>query len=122
MDEYCLSTYNWVTNDFVRIPGTEDWEPVGDADSIGGYEWDVFAVFWSPSARRYFWGAEGGCSCNSFAQGWDASDYQSGARADVLRSLTAWRDDPECYNDARHDVADRLADTIRSHSRNVAKR
>ena len=45
------------------ILGTEDWIQVAH-DSDGGWEWSAISVFYSPSARRYFWYDDAGCSCN----------------------------------------------------------
>ncbi|UYL88353.1 hypothetical protein SEA_EVEPICKLES_66 [Arthrobacter phage EvePickles] len=85
-----LETYNWATNQRLRLPGTEDWIEVAKLGDQGGYEWTDFNAYYSPSARRYFWHGDGGCSCNSWSDGLgSADDLQNGGRADLLR---AWEE------------------------------
>lgn len=80
--------YNTGTNS--PIPGTEDWVDVAEMeDGRHDYEWTEFKAFYSPSARRYFWHGDGGCSCN----GWSddvktVSGFEDGDRAALLR---AWK-------------------------------
>lgn len=49
-----------------HTPGTEDWIEVAAYDSGGGYEWAIWKCWWSPSARRYFYDGDSGCSCNAW--------------------------------------------------------
>lgn len=116
--DYHLGRYDWKTSQYERIPGSADWELVAEADSIGGYEWDILAVFWSPTARRYFWGDGSGCSCNSFRDEFDsASDFSDGDRDAVIRAIRAWRDDTEWRSERRTAPAAELEAAIRQHAR-----
>ena len=81
-----LGKYDYNTNSYKRMIGTEDWAEVADLGE-GGYSWAEFKAFYSPSARRYFWHGDTGCSCN----GWDddlatSADFQDGDRAALLRA------------------------------------
>jgi hypothetical protein len=81
-----LSKYNWGSNDYTRMPGTEDWIEVADLGE-GGYEWSEFKAFYSPSSRRYFWHGDSGCSCNSWTDDLNtASDFEDGNLAALLRA------------------------------------
>lgn len=88
---YLLRTYDYQHNKYVQMLGTEDWVEVGQlGDGGGSYDWTEFRAFYSPSARRYFWHGDSGCSCN----GWDddlstAADFEDGDRASLLR---AWEE------------------------------
>ena len=117
-DEF-LSNYNWRSNKYDRMAGTEDWELVAAEDSIGGYEWDTFAVFWSPIARRYFWGSASGCSCNSYSGDFENStDFQDGDREAALRAVESWREgEYDWERDRRREPAANLAKAIRAHAR-----
>jgi hypothetical protein len=71
--------------DYARMEGTEDWITVAEMLE-GSYEWTEFRVFWSPSARRYFWYGDSGCSCN----GWNddlegVQSFENGDRDDAVR-------------------------------------
>lgn len=69
-----------------RFPGTEDWVTVAELGN-GGFEWEEFKVFYSPSERRYFWRGDSGCSCNDWKEGVSSKDdFQNGDREAVLRS------------------------------------
>jgi hypothetical protein len=86
-----LTTYDYKTNEYVPIEGTEDWVEVARlGDDGGSYEWTDFNVFYSPSARRYFWHGDSGCSCNGWGDGLStAADFEDGDRASLLR---AWEE------------------------------
>lgn len=80
-----LKTYT--DKGYIRIPGTEDWVEVFDIDT-GGYEWTAFKGFYSPSARRYFWKGDSGCSCNSWDEDLNnAQDFENGDRAALRNAL-----------------------------------
>lgn len=82
-----LEKYDFETNKYQPISGTEDWVEVGRLGDGGGYEWTDFNVFYSPSARRYFWHGDSGCSCNGWSDGlYSASDLEDGDRATLLRA------------------------------------
>lgn len=82
-----LENYSYETSSYRRIPGTDDWVEVATLGDQGGYDWTDFNAFYSPSARRYFWHGESGCSCNSWGDDLSsASDFQNGERDALLRS------------------------------------
>lgn len=87
--------YNRDTFTYSPIPGAEDWVDVAALeDGRGDYEWTEFKAFYSPSARRYFWHGDSGCSCN----GWGdevgtAADFEDGDRATLLRAWKAFTED-----------------------------
>jgi hypothetical protein len=82
-----LKTFDWKTSEYRTIPGTEDWVEVATLGDQGGYSWTDFNAFYSPSARRYFWHGDGGCSCNSWADGLTSSaDFENGDRETLLRA------------------------------------
>lgn len=49
-----------------KIIGGEDWDLVLRHEPSESYEWSRMDVYYSPSARRYFWYSDSGCSCNYF--------------------------------------------------------
>lgn len=68
--------------------GAEDWVPVAYMDDGGSYEWDEIRFYWSPSARRFFWHHDGGCSCNYWGDTIEsAADFESGDRAAALKEV-----------------------------------
>lgn len=72
-----------------RMTGTENWVEVAQLGGGGSYEWCDFNAFYSPSARRYFWHGDSGCSCCSM---WidgvgKADDFESG---DLQELILAW--------------------------------
>lgn len=84
-----LKTYDWNGNEYLRIPGTADWVEVALLGDGGGWDWTDFNAFYSPSARRYFWHGDSGCSCNSWGDSLgDADSFENGDRAALLR---AWQ-------------------------------
>lgn len=86
MSTESLNTYNWSSNTYERIPGTTDWVEVADI-SEGGYDWTEFRAFYSPSARRYFWHGDSGCSCNSWADGIaSAANFEDGDKGALRRA------------------------------------
>lgn len=73
------------------IEGTDDFVEVVDVNFGGGYEWDEFHGWYSPSKRRYFWTSGSGCSCNSLGDDiYKISDLSDGAKADLERALRAY--------------------------------
>lgn len=70
------------------IPGTEDWKHIAYATSGGGFDWEEFHCWYSPSERQYFWIYGSGCSCH------DLSDliphkgsFENGSKQDAIRAL-----------------------------------
>lgn len=83
-----LTKFNYETFKEEPLPGTEGWVEVAALDDgRGDYEWSDFKAFYSPSARRYFWHGDSGCSCN----GWgddvsSAASFEDGDRPALLRA------------------------------------
>lgn len=91
-----LNTYNWNSSAYGRIPGTDDWVEVARLGDQGGYDWCDFNVFYSPSARRYFWHGDRGCSCNSWQDDIStAESFQNGDRESLLRAWETFAKDNE---------------------------
>lgn len=77
-----------------RVTGTDDWVEVALLRNGAGYDWSEFNAFYSPSARRYFWHGDGGCSCNMWIDGVDnADDFENGDRAALIRAWQAFSKD-----------------------------
>ena len=71
-----------------------DWVPVASHESGGGYDWIDFHAFWSPSARRYFWDGDAGCSCNSWGDNlYRLSDFRVGNKAALQRAFREFADE-----------------------------
>lgn len=88
-----LENYDYKSNSYVPMTGTEDWLTVADLGE-GGYEWTEFKAFYSPSARRYFWHGDSGCSCNGWSDDLSTSaDFEDGDRAALLRAWEAFTKD-----------------------------
>ena len=72
----------------VHLP--TDWVPVTAIDTSGGYDWKTFRAFWSPSARRYFWHGDTGCSCDSWGDSLRTeADFGNGDLA-AIRAFAEW--------------------------------
>ena len=99
--------FNYETFKNEPLPGAEDWTEVAEMDDgRGDYEWTEFKAFYSPSARRYFWHGDGGCSCN----GWgdeihSLSDFEDGDRAALLRAWKTFTEE-NSYDFSAADYAD----------------
>lgn len=93
---------------------TVDWIPVTSIDIGGGYDWEEFHAWYSPSARLYYYGSGGGCSCNSFGEYFRrVEDFAVTPRKEELRaaamrflddSYRSARDIFEARNDAMSDI------------------
>lgn len=82
-----------------------DFVEVVDVDFGGGWEWDEFHAWYSPSKRRYFWSYGAGCSCNSWGDElYKIDDLSNGSKADLERALRSYLDD--AYNVRASDVLD----------------
>lgn len=89
-----LEQYDYESNKYLPMHGTDDWVLVGELGDGGGYEWTDFNAFYSPSARRYFWHGDSGCSCNSWIDDLSAAaDFQDGDRAALLRAWEVFAKD-----------------------------
>jgi len=87
MSSETLKKFDYQTCTYLPIPGTEGWVEAAKLGDQGGYEWCDFNAFYSPSARRYFWHGDSGCSCNSWGEDLTGpADFQDGDRAALLRA------------------------------------
>ena len=87
MSDNLLNRFDYNKGEYTRRSGTTDWVEVGQLGDGGGYEWTDFNVFYSPTARRYFWHGDSGCSCNSWSDDLGAAaDFEDGDRAALLRA------------------------------------
>lgn len=69
------------------ISGCEDFELLV---SLGWEEndWTLFEAFYSPSARRYFWYQDNGCSCNTpYDDVSSSADFQNGDYARLVKTV-----------------------------------
>lgn len=41
-----------------------DWVAVAYGSNSQDWDWDAMSIYYSPSARRYFWYSDSGCSCS----------------------------------------------------------
>ncbi len=96
MSSNLLETYDYSTNSYTAMTGTDDWVEAAALGDGGGYEWTEFKAFYSPSARRYFWHGGSGCSCNSWNTDLTSSaDFEDGDRGALLRAWEAFAKDHE---------------------------
>lgn len=67
----------------------EQMQVVVEASTGGGYEWDVYYVYWHTGRKRFYVISGGGCSCNWISDGVDSlGDFQEFAtRQDVVRDF-----------------------------------
>ena len=80
------SVWNSAEGKYGRIPGTEDWVTVAELGE-GGYDWQEWKLFYSPSQMRYFWHGRSGCSCSNWDDDLSSSiDFENGDRADAIRA------------------------------------
>lgn len=81
--------------EFVDRPQMEglDWVGVAHVDLGSGYSWREFGVWYSPSARRFFWASDRGCSCDTFYQGLSSpNDFSDGDRAAAIAAANRFCD------------------------------
>ena len=72
------------------IEGTEGWIEVAH-DSDGGYDWSAITIFYSPSARRYFWFRDSGCSCTGHMDdAWSIGEFEDGDRQAAIKEANDW--------------------------------
>jgi hypothetical protein len=85
-----VTKYDHSKGEYAAVPGTEDFVRV-HAEYTGGYDWVSNDVFYSPSARRYFWYQDSGCSCYGPMESVDSvEDFSNGDRATALRAWDEW--------------------------------
>lgn len=64
-----------------------DWVEVTEL-SYYDYDWSIFRAYYSPSARRYFWYGDSGCSCNDWTDLIESpADFENGDRQALIRAL-----------------------------------
>lgn len=68
---------------------------VCDAETGGGYEWDVFLAYYHAGRDRFYFISGGGCSCNWISDGvYSLEDFQDAAtKQDVARHFRAYVQD-----------------------------
>ena len=94
-----LTIFSYSTCKYEPIPGTADWIEVAALyNSDGGYDWAEFKAFYSPSARRYFWHGDSGCSCNGWGDGVSSAEsFENGDRDALNRAWKAFAEE-NTYN------------------------
>ena len=99
MSSELLERYDYESRKYAPMPGTEDWILVAELGDGGGYDWTDFNVFYSPSARRYFWHGDSGCSCNSWSDGLSTdADFENGDRTALSRAWEAFAKDSYAFS------------------------
>lgn len=88
-----------------------DWQHVLTLDEGVGYDWATLHAFWSPSARRFFWLGDFGCSCNLWGDDVRSeSDFENGDKAALRRALRVFTDERNYINSGQLvDALDELA-------------
>lgn len=77
--------WRWTPEQLAKV---SDWVAVVTMDYGGGYDWQTFHGWYSPAARRYFWGSGAGCSCNDFTENYQSpGDLESGDRHALMAAL-----------------------------------
>ncbi len=74
----------------------DDWVEVVDFGEYG-WEWDIFRSYYSPSARRYFWDRQCGCSCNC----WEDPSEGGWMNGDRRALVNAVRENGGAYDDIK---------------------
>lgn len=76
------------------VEGSEDWIAVASEHESEGWDWSAISFFYSPSARRYFWFSDGGCSCNWHMDGpLTLGDFEHGDRQAAIKAAHTWGGD-----------------------------
>lgn len=74
-----------------EIEGTEGWIEVAHDSESEGWDWSAITIFYSPSARRYFWYSDGGCSCSWHMDNLDSlGDFEDGDKRAALKEAGGW--------------------------------
>ena len=82
----------------------DDWQEVVTIYE-GDYSWSQFEGYYSPSARRYFWYTDCGCSCNGWEDPDTVEEWENGDRAALLRGVDEfYTDTPEDKHEAKMSV------------------
>jgi len=112
--------YDYKRHEYVAVQGTEDFVEAAHGDGGEAYSWSEIGVYYSPSARRYFWLSDSGCSCTSFGEYVESvEDFSNGEREDALRAAREWAEhDVRYYPGADHSG---LLDAIRDYRPGVQK-
>lgn len=73
-----------------------DWIGVAHIDLGSYYSWEEFAVWYSPSERRYFWLSGSGCSCSSLGDdAYSKDDFGNGTKADAIAAGNRFCDESD---------------------------
>lgn len=102
--EHVLSEYSFKGLDAL------DFVPVASVSFGGGYDWDEFHAWYSPSRRMFFWASGSGCSCNSIGDDiCSVDDLENGRdRRDVMAAIGRYFDDR--YGDKPGDRVEALGE------------
>ena len=87
-----MTAINW-GNDYGIYGSTipTDWQHVLTVSSGGGYDWQTFHAFYSPTSRRFYWHGAAGCSCNDWGDELASeSGFQNGMKGDLERAVRAF--------------------------------
>ncbi|WNN93707.1 hypothetical protein SEA_CALLINALLBARBZ_57 [Arthrobacter phage CallinAllBarbz] len=105
-----VTKFNFETYKDEPIPGTEDFVEVLSSYG-GGYDWCSFNAYYSPSARRYFWYTDAGCSCIGPMEYLDSvGDFRVGSRVDLIRAWNEWAVPTSDYDMT---IADKIAGALK---------
>ena len=81
----------------------QDMVLIASSDEGGGYDWDVFYVYWHTKRERYYVISGTGCSCDWISYGvtrlGDFEDYpdKTALKAMIRRDYTGWKN-PRCMD------------------------
>lgn len=105
--------YSWGIDDGHTLP--TNWQHVITVtDGGGGYEWATLHAFYSPTARRFFWLGDSGCSCNSWGDGVGSeADFHNGTKKDLERAVREFLSVHSHYGFSATDGIDALAELRR---------
>lgn len=93
-----MKKYNWYRMEEEEIPGTEDWDEVAEYSTHMGYDWEKLRVYYSPSARRYFWFSATGCSCKDWEDCVNRlDDFKNGDKQAAIKAAKAWHGELDEY-------------------------
>lgn len=98
------------------IPGCEDFVGVVTYDKAGSYEWDEFALYYSPKNKRYYWYASSGCSCETIWEGVDSvSEFQDGDRKAAIAFVSRWaKVNDDIHRELTQETRARLLNSVRT--------
>jgi len=83
-----------------------DWVDVVFVTTQDNYDWIDLGVYYSPTARRWFWYEDSGCSCYSWEAPPTVEEWENGDKDAALRAL----DNFQGYGD--YAASDRIDDKL----------